>query len=277
MEEKNGVVYVGIPLKDNEDNRAALVIPTTSIITTPTLAASSSKQLLLNTTTQQQQHATSSSHSSTGNGLLAFLVGAVLASFGWVANQGWTIVSLLLFGQFTWTFESAWKHILLCIFGALCTAIAFWAVFKLIFPSVLLVDDDDEEDEDENNRALVSSSSSKRDISNALQDLGELGFVVGYFGSQAFLASVVYKPLIVIGIEYTNDVSVSLNCATMVFVLLWMLCTKMRDYNRAVKRAAAGAANASTVVELQCDVELEKPEPSSSSSSSSLAYAQMMV
>ena len=269
MEEKNGVVYVGIPLKDNEDDRAALVIPTTSIITTPTLAASSSKQLLLNTTTQQQ-HATSSSHSTGPHGLLAFLVGAVLASFGWVANQGWTIVSLLLFGQFTWTFESAWKHILLCIFGALCTAIAFWAVFKLIFPSVLLVDDDD--DEDENNRALVSSSSSKRDISNALQDLGELGFVVGYFGSQAFLASVVYKPLIVIGIEYTNDVSVSLNGVTMVFVLLWMLCTKMRDYNRAVKRAA-GAANASTVVELQCDVELEKPEPSSSS----LTYAQMMV
>ena len=271
MEEKNGVVYVGIPLKDNEDDRAALVIPTTSIITTPTLAASSSKQLLLNTTTQQQQHATSS-RSSTGRGLLAFLVGAVLASFGWVANQGWTIVSLLLFGQFTWTFESAWKHILLCIFGALCTAIAFWAVFKLIFPSVLLVDDDDE-DEDENNRALVSSSSSsKRDISNALQDLGELGFVVGYFGSQAFLASVVYKPLIVIGIEYTKDVSASLNGVTMVFVLLWMLCTKMRDYNRAVKRAA-GASNASTVIELQCDVELEKPEPSSSA----LAYAQMMV
>ena len=268
MEEKNGVVYVGIPLKDNEDDRAALVIPT-STTTTPTFAASSSKQLLLNTTTQQQ-HATSS-RSSTGRGLLAFLVGAVLASFGWVANQGWTIVSLLLFGQFTWTFESAWKHILLCIFGALYTAIAFWAVFKLIFPGVLLVDDDDDE-EDENNRALVSSSSSKRDISNALQDLGELGFVVGYFGSQAFLASVVYKPLIVIGIEYTNDVSDSLNGATMVFVLLWMLCTKMRDYNRAMKRAA-GAANASTVVELQCDVELEKPEPSSSS----LAYAQMMV
>ena len=265
MEEKNGVVYVGIPLKENEDDRAALVIPTST--TTPTLAASSSKQLL-NTTTQQQQHTTSSSHSTGPHGLLAFLVSAVLASFGWVANQGWTIVSLLLFGQFTWTFESAWKHILLCIFVALCTAIAFWAVFKLIFPSVLLVDDE----EDEKNRALVSSSSSKRDISNALQDLGELGFVVGYFGSQAFLASVVYKPLIVIGIEYTNDVSVSLNCATMVFVLLWMLCTKMRDYNRAVKRAA-GAIIASTVVELQCDVELEKPEPSSSS----LAYAQMMV
>ena len=270
MEEKNGVVYVGIPLKDNEDDRAALVIPT-STTTTPTFAASSSKQLLLNTTTQQQ-HATSSSHSTGPHGLLAFLVGAVLASFGWVANQGWTIVSLLLFGQFTWTFESAWKHILLCIFGALCTAIAFWAVFKLIFPSVLLVDDDDD-DEDENNRALVSSSSSKRDISNALQDLGELGFVVGYFGSQAFLASVVYKPLIVIGIEYTNDVSVSLNGVTMVFVLLWMLCTKMRDYNRAVKRAAGAIISASTV-ELQYDVELEKPD---GPSSSSLAYAQMMV
>ena len=149
MMEKNGSIYVGIPLEYHLDALAtARTAPTNDdIIPTQTTQTSSS----------------SSSH-----GLLAFFVGAILASFGWVANQGWTIVSLLLFGQFTWTLESAWKHILLCIFGAPCTAIAFWAVFKMIFPNVL--DDDEEEKEgDGSNKAL----SYKRDVSNALQDLGE--------------------------------------------------------------------------------------------------------
>ena len=271
MEEKNGQVYVGIPLKEDNDDGAALVIPTTSTIsinTFPTLELGTTSSMpFLNTTTQQQQQSASSSQ-SIGHGLLAFLVGVVLASFGWIANQGWTIVSLILFGQFTWTFASAWKHILLCTFGALCTAIAFWAVFKLIFPSALLVDDNEEDER----ATLLVSSSSKRDVSNALQDLGELGFVVGYFGSQAFLASIVYKPLSVIGIEYTNDVSVSLNGATMVFVMLWMLCTKMRDYDRAVKRIASGGASVSVSSSVDV-VELEKTEPSSSPSSSS-ALAQ---
>ena len=154
MMEKNGAVYVGIPLEYHLDALATARTAPTNDDIIPTQTSSSS-----------------SSH-----GLLAFFVGAILASFGWVANQGWTIVSLLLFGQFTWTLESAWKHILLCIIGALCTAIAFWAVFKMIFPNVL--DDDDEEGEeeqDDSNKAL----SYKRDVSNALQDLGVLGFVVG--------------------------------------------------------------------------------------------------
>ena len=140
MMEKNGAVYVGIPLEYHLDALATTPAPTNDDI------------IPIQTTTNSSSH-----------GLLAFFVGAILASFGWVANQGWTIVSLLLFGQFTWTLESAWKHILLCIFGALCTAIAFWAVFKIIFPNVLDDDDDDEEGE---------ALSYKRDVSNALQDLG---------------------------------------------------------------------------------------------------------
>ena len=152
MMEKNGAVYVGIPLEYHLDALATTPAPTNDDII--------------------PMQTTQTSSSSSSHGLLAFFVGAILASFGWVANQGWTIVSLLLFGQFTWTLESAWKHILLCIFGALCTAIAFWAVFKIIFPNVL---DDDDDEEDGSNKAL----SYKRDVSNALQDLGVLGFVVG--------------------------------------------------------------------------------------------------
>ena len=45
----------------------------------------------------------------------------------------------------------------------------------------------------------------------------------------------IYKPLFVIGIEY-KDVNVAIDGATLVFVLLWMLSTKLRDYNRAVKK-----------------------------------------
>ena len=153
--EKNGSVYVGIPLEYHLD--ALATTPTV-----PTTASTTSTNTMLTSTNDDDILPTSSS-----NGLLAFFVGVTLASLGWVANQGWTIVSLLLFGQFTWTLESAWKHILLCIFGALCTAIAFWAVFKMIFPNVL---DDEEDDEgegggDDSNKVM----SYKRDVSNALQ------------------------------------------------------------------------------------------------------------
>jgi len=48
----------------------------------------------------------------------------------------------------------------------------------------------------------------------------------------------IYKPLFVIGIEY-KDVNVAVDGATLVFVLLWMLSTKLRDYNRAVKKCAS--------------------------------------
>ena len=155
MGKKNGSVYVGVPLEYHLDALATTPTPTTASIT--------STNTMLTSTNDNDILPTSSS-----NGLLAFFVGAILASFGWVANQGWTIVSLLLFGQFTWTLESAWKHILLCIFGALCTAIAFWAVFKMIFPNVLDDDGDEEAGEggDDIKTALLSY---KRDVSNALQ------------------------------------------------------------------------------------------------------------
>ena len=172
--------------------------------------------------------------SRSGQGLLAFIVGIVLASIGWVANQGWTVVSLLLFGEFSWSsIATTLPHILLCVFGALVTAIAFWTAFQRIFSHVVFDEDDDEE---HSNISVLQSY--KRDMSYALQDLGILGFVVGNLLCQTFLMTFIYKPLFVIGIEY-KDVNVAIDGATLVFVLLWMLSTKLRDYNRAVKKCAS--------------------------------------
>jgi hypothetical protein len=165
----------------------------------------------------------SKSHKSVGYGLFAFIVGAVLACFGWTANQGWSIASLLVFGEFTWTLESAWKHVLLSGLGSVFTAISFWAVFKMIFPTVL---DDDYDEYD-------GPSSHKRDISDALQDLGELGFVAGYCVAQIFFVKLVCNNLVGLGISCEQS-SNALNELTLIFVMLWMLCTKMRDYIKAV-------------------------------------------
>eukprot|EP00578_Thalassiosira_sp_NH16_P017999 CAMPEP_0181109098 /NCGR_PEP_ID=MMETSP1071-20121207/17993_1 /TAXON_ID=35127 /ORGANISM="Thalassiosira sp., Strain NH16" /LENGTH=92 /DNA_ID=CAMNT_0023192767 /DNA_START=230 /DNA_END=505 /DNA_ORIENTATION=- len=92
----------------------------------------------------------------------------------------------------------------------------------MIFPSTL---EDEEEDDDVNDDKKY-----QRDVSDALHDLGELGFLVGYIGSQAFLPALAFRPLIKLGIAYNEDSTVALNGATLIFVMLWMLCTKMRDY-----------------------------------------------
>ena len=91
----DGVVYVGIPLLNHQDDDTQERI-------------SSSNDGVQTTNTRSSQ------------GLLAFIVGIFLASIGWVANQGWTVVSLLLFGEFNWSsIATTLPHILLCVFGAL--------------------------------------------------------------------------------------------------------------------------------------------------------------
>ena len=166
-------------------------------------------------------------YSSAGYGLLAFFVGAILACFGWTFNQLCSIASLIVLGEFNWTFECAWKHVLVNCFGSVLTAIAFWTVFKMIFPSTILQDNDDDEDD--------GPSSHKRDISDALQDLGELGFMAGFCGAQTFFVKLVCDNLTELGIGCEQS-STPLNGLTLIFVMSWMLCAKMRDYMEAVNR-----------------------------------------
>lgn len=214
MMDSSGVVYVGIPFTKED----TVAIPSSS---SPSKSTPSSFKM------------------SGSYGLLAFVVGVFLGLLGWVANQGWTIVSVLLFGQFDLTLASAWKQVLLCVFGAFCTGVAYWAVFQKIFRDVVV-------DEDEESMSCEKNNYSK-DISDAVQDLGELGFVSGYFGSQVLLTAILYRPLIEIGIEYEHHSNDALNTATLVFMMMWVLCTKIRDYKRAVKRAAM--SNVENVVE----------------------------
>ena len=205
---ENDVVYVGIPLP--EESTASAFPPSFS---------SESNQTI---TTEPRR---SNFKIPSGYGLLAFLLGIFLASCAWIANQGWAITSLFLFGQFTWTIESAWKHVLFCIFGSVCTAIAYWAVFTIVFPEL---DEDQYDDDDDVSEKL---SLFKKDVSDALQDLGELGFVVGYLGSQILFSSRVYKTLL---LDEYQDLNYGLGY--WVTLMLWVFLTKMRDYYRAVKR-----------------------------------------
>lgn len=162
------------------------------------------------------------SSSTPCHGVLAFFVGTVLSCCAWIANQGWTVAALLLFGEFSWAL-SAWKHILLMIVGSVSTTLAFSTVFGVIFS----------EDNDDENGGL---SSCKKDVSDALRDLGELGMITGYIGSMLICNTLIDKKLVAIGIvlEQSNE---AFNMTTMVFMVLWVLYTKMRDYNKAVNRA----------------------------------------
>ena len=212
----DNAVYLGIPLLNHQDYDVTL-------------------DRISSTNDGVQSSTVSTNTRSSSQGLLAFIVGVFLASIGWVANQGWTVVSLLLFGEFSWSsIATTLPHILLCIFGALVTAIAFWTAFQRIFSHIVF----DEDDDDEKQSSISLLQSYKRDMSYALQDLGILGFVVGNLLCQTFLMTFIYKPLFVIGIEY-KDENVAIDGATVVFVLLWMLSTKLRDYSRAVKKCAS--------------------------------------
>jgi len=137
----DGAVYLGIPLLNHQDDDT---------------------QDRISSGNDGVQSSAASTNTSSGQGLLAFIVGIVLASISWVANQGWTVVSLLLFGEFSWSsIATTLPHILLCVFGALVTAIAFWTAFQRIFSHVVF---DEEEDEGNNNGNNVLQSY-KRDMS----------------------------------------------------------------------------------------------------------------
>ncbi|KAL7460008.1 hypothetical protein ACHAXS_001637 [Conticribra weissflogii] len=160
-------------------------------------------------------------------GLWAFLVGLCLAAAAWICNQGWTIVSLLLFGPFKWTFEHAWRHLLFCSTGSICTAICWVTIFKFFFPGAYNEDDDDES-EKKRNKSVFDS-----DVSDALQELGELGFILGYLGSQSIGMNFYQHLDLSLDESYQNIV----NPFITVIVVAWILFTKAKDYVKAIHRA----------------------------------------
>lgn len=141
------------------------------------------------------------------DGVIAVAIGLILASFGWVATQGWTLVTFRLLGHVSFAIRAL---------GYLCTIIAFETVTKLCF---VLEDDDDD------NREGMPY---EQDIVYELKGLCEFGFVVGYLLSHAFFTNLFYKPF---DIEF--DPSAGFYEAFVVCTFLWALRTKMGDYNRA--------------------------------------------
>lgn len=79
----------------------------------------------------------------------------------------------------------------------------------------------------------MNLGSYKRDVCDALQDLGELGFVVGYMISQC------------VGIQILNasgyvEVETAGSSSMMIVLLLvWVILSKVKDYNKANRRAKA--------------------------------------
>jgi hypothetical protein len=167
---------------------------------------------------------TTISSSHRWNGVLALLFGFFLSLFAWIANQGWTVLSLVLFGPFEWSAGNTWKHLLFCTVGSIATSIAWCSIFKLYF-----TDDADEEDDEEWN-----SKSYKRDVMDALQDLGELGFVIGYLCSQ-YVGIQVLNGSGYVTVDYSKDVHVVMG----ILLLVWVFLSKVKDYRRATSRANA--------------------------------------
>ena len=206
---ESGIIYVGIP-------------PTGAVNSPFSASASTSEsaQRIKVRSTLRDKFKTGS------HAVLAFVIGVLLASCAWVANQGWTIAALLVFGEFSWS--SAWEHILLLIIGSVATTTAFATSFNLIFSSILDEYDDDDKDKD----SVLSAY--RKDVADVLHDIGEHGMVTGYIGCMSLFKILLDKKLIAIGVLKTpND---PFNATMIVGMLMWVLCTKMRDYNKAVKR-----------------------------------------
>lgn len=72
--------------------------------------------------------------------------------------------------------------------------------------------------------------SCKHDVADALQDLGELGFVVGYLISQ-FLG---VKALNASGYVAVDDDGIS--SVMVALLLVWVIFSKVKDYRRATNR-----------------------------------------
>lgn len=153
----------------------------------------------------------------------AFVLGIVLAILAWIANQAWTVLSLVLFGPFDWSSGTAWKHLFFCSVGSITTSVVWFCIFSYFFP---------EHDNNDNNAILPTQVTFKRDVVDALQDLGELGFVVGYLSAQFFgMKLLAFKHFTI-----SYNTSSGFDGAIMVMLVVWVFFTKIKDYMKAVKR-----------------------------------------
>ena len=162
------------------------------------------------------------------HGILALILGALLAAFFWASSQVCTIASVLLFGLPTWTVESVLKYLFFLTFGYAWTAIASFAVLKMCFPDFGLFDDEDNDANDD-----IEDIMCEKDIRRALEHLAELGFMVGLVVWELSFANILYKPF---GMRFESRPG--FDVALMVNILLWVLCIKAENLHRAMKRTS---------------------------------------
>lgn len=101
------------------------------------------------------------------------------------------------------------------------------SVFNRFFPGC-------EHDENEEEEGELNTSSYKRDVSRAIADLGELGFVTGYMGAQC-LGIRIINATGNITVESDDDVSRMM----ILLLLVWVIHSKICDLNKATRRAKA--------------------------------------
>ncbi len=156
----------------------------------------------------------------TSKGLLAFLLGLIMAFVSAISVQLFDVAHFFLFGS-TWTLSAL---SLLFFVGPCVTVALLWFASKC-----QVFDDYDGADEDENPL--------KENILVAFCDLVVFGSIVGSLGS-AVLANrhpnLVYS---FFGLEITYS-SKEFDIRTFIAVtLLWVFCTKMRVFHAAVNHA----------------------------------------
>ena len=163
------------------------------------------------------------------HGILALILGALLATIFLASSQVCAVVSVLLFGLPTWTVDSVLKYLFLLTFGFVWTTVGSFAVLKMCFPGFGLFEGEvDIEDDPEE---LMC----EKDIRRALEHLAELGFMVGLLVGGALLTN---KSCLC---TVWNVVRVSrpgFDVALVAYVLLWVLCIKAESLQRAMKRAS---------------------------------------
>ena len=100
------------------------------------------------------------------------------------------------------------------------------SVFNRFFPGC-------EHDENEEEEGELNTRSYKRDVSRAIADLGELGFVTGYMGAQCLGIRI---------INATGNITVESDDVSRMMILLllvWVIHSKICDLNKATRRAKA--------------------------------------
>ena len=198
--EKEEICCVGIPLEQEHDE--------THISSSPTPALSKPSPASIDDNPYFEA-------------LTSFSVGFMLGFFGWVANNGWAIISFCLLEPLAWTTTSILQHLALAVCGSLCSSVAIFTVFEAIYGN------------NEYKEMLEQDNPNEADVSYQLERICEVGFAVGYLGSQTLLTNLLYQPFPIKLSRFPDWFYPVVVC----FLFLWMIRTKVEDYKRAVKRA----------------------------------------